>query len=246
MLQINWLNIIWNKKDISNYIKYKAIYAEQYPKEYLKLGSFCSENGLYEQMENYYLLGFKHGDKECIIKLINYYINYHGENETIKYRLIYAKKDPIQYSLVAAIYAKLNDFEPMEHNLLLALKHKVTYYEELLRALQMNKQYNKLIEICDKYKIFSVIKFIAEAFNSKDFTPDELTLEILTKLNSDELPSSLKLLQKFIKSKLDLIHVHLMYSENGIGYNEAKSHFLQNVDKILSETTDIELQNIKD
>ena len=59
-----------------------------------------------------------------------------------------------------------------------------------------------------------------------------ILLEYLNKLDETKLSVSLKLYKQLLNKQLDLLDLHFKYTENGLGFNEAKKDYYQQLSSL--------------
>ena len=58
---------------------------------------------------------------------------------------------------------------------------------------------------------------------------NQILLEYLNSIDDTILPVSLKICKHLLNKQIDLLEVHFKYTENGLGFNEAKKDFYNQV-----------------
>jgi len=110
--------------------------------------------------------------------------------------------------------------EKGNHNTILHLEQ---FYEDNNNTLGLLQLY---IKIDNKTKISDIL---VNYFNQKNIS-NEINLILLQYFNCidvTDLPVSFKLFKQLLNNQIDLLEAHYKYSENGLGYEEARQDFLK-------------------
>jgi TPR repeat protein len=109
-----------------------------------------------------------------------------------------------------------------------AINNLETYYQLNNDTLSLLKLY---IKINDVVKISNLlIEYSNQTTLNEEIT--SILLEYLNSFNDTILPVSLKICKRLFNKQIDLLETHFKYTENGLGFNEAKKDFYQQLSSI--------------
>jgi TPR repeat protein len=166
------------------------------------LGYYCQNiEKDYDQMKKYYLMAIEKGDCDAMLVLGYHYRNIEKDYDQMK-----------KYYLMAIEKGHCN-----------AMYHLEQFYKDSNDTLGLLQLY---IKIDDKAKISDILvnycnqKIVDREINS-------ILLQYLNCIDDHDLPVIFKLFKQLFDNQIDLLEAHFKYSENGLGYEEAKQDFLK-------------------
>jgi hypothetical protein len=155
----------------------------------------------YEQMKKYYLMAIEKGHSVALYNLGYYYQEIEKDYEQMK-----------KYYLMAIDNGDIYTSNRLEH-----------FYKDNNDTLGLLQLY---IKMDDKAKISDILvsycnqKIVDRGINS-------MLLQYLNCIDDHGLPVIFKLFKQLFNNQIDLLEAHFKYSENGLGYEEAKQDFLK-------------------
>jgi len=155
----------------------------------------------YEQMKKYYLMAIEKGYNSAMKNLGSYY-----------------QKIEKEYELMKKYY-----FMAIDNGDIYASNRLEQFYKENNDTLGLLQLY---IKIDDKTKISHIlVNYCNQKIVDKEI--DLILLQYLNCIDDHDLPVIFKLFMQLFNNQIDLLEAHFKYSENGLGYEEAKQDFLK-------------------
>ena len=188
----------------------------------------------YEQMKKYYLMAVEKGNKLAMNNLGLYYQAIKKDYKKMKkyYLMAIEKGSKTSMNNLGSYYQKIEkDYEQMKKYYLMAIEkgdNNAIYQLELfykynndtLGLLQLYIKIDNKTKISDILVNYCNQKIINKEINS-------ILLQYLNCINDHDLPIIFKLFIQLFNNQIDLLEAHFKYSENGLGYEEAKQDFLK-------------------
>jgi len=155
----------------------------------------------YKQMKKYYLMAIEKGNCNAMSNLGLYYKNIEKDCEQMK-----------KYYLMAV--EKGNEY---------AIWRLKQFYKDNNDTLGLLQLY---IKIDNKTKISDIlVNYCNQKIVDKEI--NSILLQYLNCIDDHELPVIFKLFIQLFNNQIDLLEAHFKYSENSLGYEEAKQDFLK-------------------
>jgi TPR repeat protein len=155
----------------------------------------------YEQMKKYYLMAIEKGYDDAIFNLGFYYEDVEKDYEQMKKYYFMAIEKGNQYAIwrLKQFYKDNND---------------------TLGLLQLYIKIDNKTKISDILVNYCNQKIVDKEINS-------ILLQYLNCIDDHDLPVIFKLFIQLFNNQIDLLEAHFKYSENSLGYEEAKQDFLK-------------------
>lgn len=246
-------HVMFNPENGVEY-KYLGLYYNIFFKDYDKMmecynmaiekGNYCVmfNMGLYYEkvqknydlMKKYYLMAVEKSDTRAMYNLGLYYENIEKNNNlSKKYYEMGANNGCASSMNNLAIYyedignrylAEKYYSMSIEKRCIEAMYNLAIYYRESGYTDLAVKYYLMACENKCKSSFEALVQYYCD--NIKDINPDEMFLKFINLGHfQDELPPFFKLVKRIYGEKIDLINLHFNYTENGLGYEEAKKDF---------------------
>jgi len=188
----------------------------------------------YEQMKKYYLMAIEKGNMNAMNNLGVYYQNVEKDYEQMKkYYLMAIEKGNTNAMHNLGYYYRYveKDYEQMKKYYLMAIDNgdKNTIWQ-LEQFCEKNNDTLGLLQLYIKIDDKTEISDILVNYCNQKIVDKEINLILLQYLNcidDHDLPVVFKILKQIFNNQIDLLEAHFKYSENGLGYEEAKQDFLK-------------------
>lgn len=197
---------------------------------YLNYANFLYIQARDEEANKYYLLSVKTNNPSAQ--------NFYGEFLTIRLK---NKTEANKYFLLAADQGFPEAMSNYANNLesdknydlaakyyLMAFEHGISYaLLELVKILKSQNKYDEILDLYSKYRRDLLVDFLNN--NLSENLNSEKILNILSELSDQDLELAnhhVKLINKLLKTKIDLLELNFKYRPGGQGYLEAKADFL--------------------
>lgn len=98
---------------------------------------------------------------------------------------------------------------------------------KFITLLKIQNKYDELFDLYSKYRRDLLMDFLNKKLSEN--LNSEKILNIILELSDQDLKSAnyyVKIINKLVKSKIDLIELNFKYQPNGTGYLQSKSDFL--------------------
>jgi hypothetical protein len=224
------------KKNYEQMKKYYLIAIEKGNSDAMyNLGFYYQETKKdYKKMKKYYLMAIEKGHCKAMNSLGFYYQDKKNDYEQMKkYYLMAIEKGHrvVMYNLGFYYQTIEKNYEQMKKYYLMAIEkgdYDTIYHLELfcknnndtLGLLQL------YIKIDDKTKISDIlVNYCNQKIVDKEI--NSILLQYLNCIDDHDLPVVFKILKQLFNNQIDLLEAHFKYSENGLGYEEAKQDFLK-------------------
>jgi len=195
---------------------------------------YCTVKKDYEQMKKYLLMAIEKGDGDAMYNLGIYYRYVEKDYEQMKkYYLMATEKGDgdamcnlgIYYRYVEKDYVQMKKYylmaiEKCHHDAMDELEQFYKDNNDTLGLLQLYIKINDKTKISDILVNYCNQKIINREINS-------ILLQYLNCIDDHVLPVIFKLFKQLFNNQIDLLEAHFKYSENGLGYEEAKQDFLK-------------------
>jgi len=188
----------------------------------------------YEQMKKYYIMAIEKGNKSAMYNLGLYYLEIEKDYEQMKkYYYMAIEKGHASTMFSFGLYYDdvEKDYNLMEKYCLMAIEkgHRIAMYKleqfykdnnDTLGLLQLYIKINDKTKISDILVNYCNQKIVDREINS-------ILLQYLNCIDDHDLPVIFKLFKQLFNNQIDLLEAHFKYSENSLGYEEAKQDFLK-------------------
>ena len=222
-----------NKKEKENMLKYYLMSIEEGNSySMFVLGHHYKMEGDTENMIKYFLMAAENGCERSMINLGNYYSRIGDKENMIKYYLMAIEKgNGMAMNNLGYYYMEKEDRENAIKYYLMAIeKGDITAINNLTTYCECQKNYIPLAQVYytkKKYKKLeeTIGKII---INEQPLTETivEYILECCDKF-SDNCHPTIRFIYNLLKTKIDLMELHFKYSEQGKGFQEAKTDFIK-------------------
>ena len=190
----------------------------------------------YKQMKKYYLMAIEKDDIKAMNKIGLYYqYTKKDYNKMKKYYLMAIGKNNINAMYYLGSYYDLieKDYYQMEKYYLMIMDTENNYrniINKLESYYRTNNNTHKLLKLYIKINDSIEISKILIEYSNQTVLNEEINhilLEYLNSIDNTLLPVSLKLYKQLLNKQVDLLEAHFKYTENGLGFSEAKKDFYQ-------------------
>ena len=157
----------------------------------------------YDQMKKYYLMAIEKGDSDAMNNLGFYYGTIEKDYDQMK-----------KYYFMA-----------IEKGNSLAKKNLEKYYQKNNNTMGLLQLYIKINDIDKLLKI--LINYLNQ--NTMNEEINLILLKYFDNIDVSKLPVIFRILKQSLNTQVDLLEAHFKYTENGLGFNEAREDFYQQV-----------------
>jgi len=189
----------------------------------------------YDQMKKYYLMAIEKGNEYAMNNLGFHYEHIEKDYELMKkYYLMAIEKGykNAMYNL-GFYYEEIKDYDQMKKYYLMAIEkgHCIAIFD-LEKWYQKNKDTVGLLQLYIKTNNTKKVLKILINYSIQNTMNEEINrilLEYLNSIDESELPVIFKICKQLLNKQVDLLDVHFKYAVNGLGFNEAKRDFYQQI-----------------
>jgi len=167
----------------------------------LYFGIYYKIQRKYDKMKKNYLIAIEKGNYHAMFNLGRYYQNIEKDYEQME-----------KYYLMATEKNHIHSIHGLE-----------AHYLNNNNILKLLKLYIKINDIS------KLSKTLVDYSNQTELNEEinNILLEYLNSIDNTILPVSLKLYKQILNKQVDLLEAHFKYTVNGLGFNEAKKDFYQ-------------------
>ena len=190
----------------------------------------------YKQMKKYYLMAIEKGHSHAMYNMAIYYDEIEKDYDQMKkyYLMAIEKGDSDAMNNLGFYYGTIEkDYDQMKKYYFMAIekgnslakKNLEKYYQKNNNTMGLLQLYIKINDIDKLLKI--LINYLNQ--NTMNEEINLILLKYFDNIDVSKLPVIFRILKQSLNTQVDLLEAHFKYTENGLGFNEAREDFYQQV-----------------